>query len=100
MDAHILGVAIKITETKVWTCFCSLGICLSSLPFMVVPSSQGILQCFVQHKEAPAISSGQCEVVWTLKMREESTFPTFILLCIEFSVLNVFPHIVFCRLTP
>lgn len=57
MDAHILGVAIKVTETKVWTFF-FLGVCLSSLQFMIVPSSQGILQCFVQHKEAPAISLG------------------------------------------
>lgn len=100
MDAHILGVAIKVTEPQVWTFFFPLGICLSSFQFMIVPSSEGILWCFVQHKEAPAISFGRRELVWMLQMSKESNFPTFIFLCIDFSDLNVLPHIVFCLLTP
>lgn len=99
MDVSVLGVVRKVTETEVWA-FILLGTCLSSLQFMMVPSSQGILQCFVQHKEGPAISFGQCELVWTLKRSKESIFPTFILLCMDFSALNAFPCIVFHRLTP
>lgn len=99
MDAHILGVTIKVNKSSGLDFF-PLGICLSCFQFTVVPSSEGILWCFVQLKEAPAISFKQCELVWMLQMSKESNFPIYVSLCIDFSDLNVFPYIVFCPLTP
>lgn len=98
MDAHILGVAIKVNKNSGLDFF-PLGICLSSFQFMIAPSSEGILWCFVQHKGAPAISFRQRELVWMLQMSKESNFFLFHFV-LTFLIWMFFPHIVFRLLTP